>query len=140
MYESGWETLVNWSRSLPLRDHLSNASALFGLTEVALVQALPMVVLLTVCADGGTVCADGGGRINRWLRAVNVVLVLMRLGVLVGTRRAYCRTPWTYWLSPLLDLPVTAMLWRSALTRRHRWRGRPVCSGDVSGSVSGAVA
>jgi dolichol-phosphate mannosyltransferase len=139
MYESGWETLANWSRSLPLRDHLWNVRALLGLAEVSLVQALPLVFVPILCAVG-TEGADGASRINRWLRVVNLGLVLVRLGILVGTRRAYCRAPWTYWLSPLLDLPITVQLWRSALTRRQRWRGRPVLSGDVSEIVSGAVA
>jgi dolichol-phosphate mannosyltransferase len=133
MYESGWETFVNWSRSLPLRDHLSNARALLGLAEVTLVQALPLLVLTTVRPDGV-------GSVGRWLRAVNLGLLVLRLGMLAGTRRAYCRAPWTYWLSPLLDLPVTLMLWRSALTRRHRWRGREVLSGGVSGDVSGVIS
>jgi dolichol-phosphate mannosyltransferase len=34
------------------------------------------------------------------------------------------RPPWTYWLSPLADLPAVALLAASALRRRHTWRGR----------------
>jgi dolichol-phosphate mannosyltransferase len=125
MYESGWETFVNWSRSLPLRDHLSDSRALLGLTEVGLVQALPLAVVLSLRNERA-------GWVGRWLRAVNLGLVLLRLGTLAGTRRAYPQAPWTFWLSPLLDVPITVMLWRSALTRRHRWRGREVSRGAVA--------
>jgi dolichol-phosphate mannosyltransferase len=54
---------------------------------------------------------------------------LVRLGVLVGTARAYTWRPWTYWLSPLADLPVAVQLWRNALRRTHVWRGRTVVRG-----------
>jgi dolichol-phosphate mannosyltransferase len=64
--------------------------------------------------------------------AINVGLLAMRLGTLVGIARAYHPLPFTFWLSPLLDLPVAVQLWRCALTRRHRWRGRLVVSGGAS--------
>ncbi len=41
-----------------------------------------------------------------------MALVAVRLGVLFGTARAYRRLPWTYWLSPLSDLPVALRIWR----------------------------
>jgi dolichol-phosphate mannosyltransferase len=44
--------------------------------------------------------------------------------VLFGTARAYPQRPWTYWLSPLLDLPVVLRLIQRGLQRRHSWRGR----------------
>ena len=56
--------------------------------------------------------------------AINSVLLMVRLGVLVGTARAYTWRPWTYWLSPLADVPVVMQLWRSALRRTHSWRGQ----------------
>jgi dolichol-phosphate mannosyltransferase len=45
--------------------------------------------------------------------------------------RAYARRPWSYWFSPLMDLPVALMLIRSALQREHRWRGRSLIRGAV---------
>jgi dolichol-phosphate mannosyltransferase len=48
----------------------------------------------------------------------------MRAGVLLGTRRAYVRPPWTYWLSPLADLPALALIALAAARRTQRWRGR----------------
>ncbi len=65
------------------------------------------------------------------LRVVNIVLLAMRLGILAGTRRAYDRPPFTYWLSPLVDFPVALRLWQSALQRTHTWRGRTLVPEDV---------
>ena len=46
--------------------------------------------------------------------------------VLAGTARAYPNPPWTYWLSPLADLPVAIKLLQSAFRRQHTWRGRTI--------------
>ena len=112
---AGWRAAwQNWTRSLPMRDRYSGAPGWIGLTEVALAQALPLPLLLAA---------------RRWapgrlVVALNAGLIVMRLGVLVGIARAYPSRPWTYWLSPLLDLPAAVQLWRSALRRKHAWRGR----------------
>ena len=37
---------------------------------------------------------------------LNVALLCTRIGTLVGMARAYEAAPWTYWLSPVADLPV----------------------------------
>ena len=76
-----------------------------------LVQALPLHLLLTRWPTGAP-------------RRLNLVLLAVRLGMLVGMARAYPSRPWTYWLSPVLDLPAALALWRSALGQRHVWRGR----------------
>lgn len=65
------------------------------------------------------------------LRAVNLALFAMRLGVLAGTWRAYRQPPATYWLSPLVDLPVSLRLWQSAMQHSHTWRGRPLVPEDI---------
>jgi dolichol-phosphate mannosyltransferase len=65
------------------------------------------------------------------LRAVNISLFAMRLGILAGARRAYWRPPVTYWLSAIVDLPVSLRLWQSALQRSHTWRGRALVPEDV---------
>jgi dolichol-phosphate mannosyltransferase len=69
-------------------------------------------------------------RRQRGLVALNVLLILVRFGVLAGTRRAYADPPWTFWLSPLADIPVTLRLWTSMLKRRHVWRGRALVLED----------
>lgn len=122
MYQSGWETLMNWSRSLPLRDDVIGWRWALGLLEVTLVQALPLLV----CSGRFSAPREGSRALVRLLQAFNILLLLTRIGVLVGMARAYPRRPWTYWLSPLLDLPMALVLWWSALWPRHTWRGRPL--------------
>jgi dolichol-phosphate mannosyltransferase len=114
MYEDWHETWRNWPRSLPMRDQYFGFREATGLLEVLLVQSLPLPLLALVHALG----APG------WLVAVNVGLGLTRIGVLIGAARAYERRFWTYWFSPLLDLPVALRLVTSALKRHHVWRGR----------------
>lgn len=123
MYTSGWEAFENWTRSLPMRDRLAEWPSLVGLIEVALAQALPMPLVWLLLGRPH-------GPVGRWLLRVNVILLVTRLGILVGTSRAYPRRPWTYWLSPLLDVPVAIQLWRSLLRRRHAWRGRVMVTGE----------
>lgn len=74
---------------------------------------------------------SGAAQGGRWLRAVNIVLFAMRLGILAGTRRAYRQPPAAYWLSPIVDLPVSLRLWQSALQRSRTWRGRTLVPEDV---------
>ena len=122
MHANWRETWRNWPRSLTLRDQFTRRQSLRGLVEIALVQALPLplaIVLSIVHPLGWQAQA---------LLTVNTVLIMMRLGTLAGTVRAYTRPPWTYWLSPLADLPVTVALIASAVRRTHTWRGRTLIS------------
>ncbi|MBW3634053.1 MAG: glycosyltransferase [Chloroflexi bacterium] len=121
MYASWREAWRNWTRSLPLRDRYSGLAGWFGLVEIALTQALPLPLLCLMrwLAPG-----------QRLAHLVNVGLLMVRLGVLLGTARAYRKRPWSYWLSPLTDLPVTVQLWRNAFRRRHIWRGRVLIRDD----------
>ena len=50
--------------------------------------------------------------------------LMIRLGVLFGVARAYPSRPWTFWFSPLADLPVVLRIIQFALRRSHSWRGR----------------
>jgi dolichol-phosphate mannosyltransferase len=118
MYTSWSDAWRNWTRSLPLRDRYSGRAGWVGLTEVVLAQALPLPFLMWPVTTR-----------SRLALAVNSVLLLMRLGVLAGTARAYTSRPWSYWLSPLVDLPVAVQLWRNALKRHHVWRGRILVRG-----------
>ena len=114
MYQGYCETWRNWPRSLPTRDQYFSWREATGLLEVLLVQSLPLPLLAIAYAVG----ASG------WVVAVNLTLSLTRLGVLMGIARAYEWRPWTYWFSPLLDLPVALRLITSALQHRQVWRGR----------------
>lgn len=117
MYANWREAWQNWTRSLPLHDHFSGTRTAIGWLEILLVQALPLPLLL---------CLLFLGTRNWRILTVNGVLVAMRLGVLVGMARAYPRRPWSYWFSPLCDLPVAMQLGRMALRSKHTWRGHTV--------------
>jgi dolichol-phosphate mannosyltransferase len=117
MYASWRDAWTNWTRTLPLRDRYAGRAGWLGLTEVVLAQALPLPMLLVLWRSVPR---------PRFALAINGLLVLVRLGVLGGTGRAYEWRPWTYWLSPLADLPVAVQIWRNALRRTHVWRGRVV--------------
>jgi dolichol-phosphate mannosyltransferase len=121
MYANGRDVWRNWPRSLPLRDQYAGVAGALGLAEVVLVQALPLPLLVLLRLI----------RARRWMRTLNLVLVLARLGVLLGTARAYRRVLWSYWLSPLCDGPAAVALCRSALRRRHTWRGRVLVLGGT---------
>jgi dolichol-phosphate mannosyltransferase len=123
MYADWRDTWHNWTRSLPMRDQFSGIYTLFGWLEVALVQALPLPLLLFLLTAHIR---------HRWIMMLNSILLAMRIGVLFGTARAYRRRPWSYWLSPLCDLPVAVQLVRNAVQRRHVWRGRVLVRGGMS--------
>jgi dolichol-phosphate mannosyltransferase len=110
---------ANWPRSLTLRDaFVSQARLALALTELLLAQALPLPTLVLLLALGDRV------PFARIATPVAFALVLTRLGVLAGTRRAYVNPSPLYWLSPFADLPAVVLLIASALRRKHVWRGR----------------
>jgi dolichol-phosphate mannosyltransferase len=117
MYETWRATWDNWPRSLPLRDRHARWSSLAALAGLTLTQAAPPLI--------AGMCFSGKAR-KGWLMQVNAALLITRVGVLAGTRRAYDYVDWTYWLSPLADVPVAARLWSSAFRRSHTWRGRRI--------------
>jgi dolichol-phosphate mannosyltransferase len=117
MYETAAECWANWPRSLPMRDASSGTWTIaFQLAEVMLVQALPLVVVLAVLASGGERTTA--------LYRLNAALVLARLGVLAGTRRAYAKPGPSYWLAALADFPVALRLLGATFSRDAVWRGR----------------
>ncbi len=107
MYDSARDAWRGWGRSLPMPDVTAPAAQVADLAVVWLAQALPLVRLVTGRGD-----------------ALDVTLLAVRIGTLVGTRRAYRAPGLTYWLSPLLDLPVAARLTAGAVRPSRSWRGR----------------
>ncbi len=55
---------------------------------------------------------------------LTALLLAVRLGTLVGARRAYERTGVGYWLSPVADLLAWVVVVRGALAPARQWRGR----------------
>ncbi len=121
MYAGWWDAWRNWTRSLPMRDQF--AGGLLGLVEVSAVQALPPVLFVVWALR------QPRGAIAQVASKVNAILTLMRLGVLVGTARAYPDRPWSYWLSPVCDLPAALGVWFGVARRQHTWRGRSIVRG-----------
>jgi dolichol-phosphate mannosyltransferase len=109
---------------LPLVDRFGRGLAARALLDATLLQALPwlLVPVLTKARAGSA----------RALALLNLILLVLRLGVLVGAARAYPGRPWTYWLSPLADGPALLAIWASLFRRQHRWRGRILVEGAAS--------
>jgi dolichol-phosphate mannosyltransferase len=119
MHDSWRDCAANWPRSLTLRDRFVGPARLaLALAELAFAQAFPLPTLLVLLVLGERV------PFARVAVGIAFALVAMRLGVLAGTRRAYVRPSFVYWLSPLVDVPAVALLVLSALRRTHVWRGR----------------
>ncbi|MGH7871553.1 MAG: glycosyltransferase [Candidatus Binatia bacterium] len=114
MYDDWREAWNNWPRSLPMRDQYFGWREAVGLLAVVLCQGLALPVFVLALTLGAPV----------WLIVLSGLLTMLRIGVLFGVARAYPKKPWTYWLSPLFDLPVTLRIVQYALRRRHSWRGR----------------
>jgi len=109
MYESAQEAWLGWGRSLALPGVDGRGRRLVALAVLAVTQALPLVRMAMRRAD----VLDGA-------------LLLIRLGTLAGTARAYVRTGASYWLSPLADVIAIAALIRSTVSQPRPWRGRSV--------------
>lgn len=86
---AGWrDAWRNWPRSLPMRDRFAGRGWWLRMADVTLAQGLPLPLVAMLVRRGGA---------RRLLARVNLVLLLVRLGTLFGTRRAYQQVPATYW-------------------------------------------
>jgi dolichol-phosphate mannosyltransferase len=121
MYRSAADAWHNWPRSLPVQDRFSDWKGQLGLAECVLVQAAPLWLFALGLPTGGA---------RSWFTQLQAAMLIGRLGVLAGTARAYPDRPWTYWLSPVTDLPVTVEIIRRSRRRTHRWRGRTIVAGE----------
>jgi dolichol-phosphate mannosyltransferase len=121
MYRSAADAWHNWPRSLPVQDRFSDWKGHLGLVECVLVQAAPLWLFTLGLVTRG---------IRNKFTQLEAAMLIGRLGVLAGTARAYPERPWTYWLSPVADLPVTIEIIRRSRRRTHRWRGRTIVSGE----------
>jgi dolichol-phosphate mannosyltransferase len=123
MYADAVDAWRNWPRSLPMRDRYSSLQYLLGLMECVFVQATPLwMLILSLIAR----------RRRSAFAKIQAGLLMGRLGVLFGTARAYPNRPWTYWISPIADLPVTLEILRRSRQRTHSWRGRTITTGGKS--------
>jgi dolichol-phosphate mannosyltransferase len=107
MHDSAADAWKGWGRSLPLGGVASEREQAEGLGVVWLAQALPIMRLVARRAD-----------------KLDALALMLRIGTLFGTRRAYNDPPKTYWLSPFADPLVAARLTQSTLRPERTWRGR----------------
>lgn len=107
MFKTFADTWSGWGRSIALPGVEARRRQLVDLAVVAIAQAWPLPRLLRGRGD-----------------LVDLALVALRLGTLVGTARAYERTDAAYWASPLADVPATVALGLGVFRRRQVWRGR----------------
>ena len=101
------DTWVGWGRSLGLPGVETRLRRLAELVLLVLVLPTPLVRVVAGRAD-----------------AVDAVLIVARLGTLVGTCRAYRPRGFAYWASMLADGPAVAALAVDVVRRRQEWRGR----------------
>ena len=107
MFEDLGSTWRGWGRSLGLPGVEPAWRRAGDAAILAVTMPIPLVRALVGRAD-----------------AVDAAALMIRLGTLVGTRRAYRHPDRAYWLSPLADAPAVASLVGSLLRRTHTWRGR----------------
>jgi len=119
MHDSWRDCAANWPRSLTLRDRfVAPVRLALALAELLFAQALPLPTFILLLALGERV------PFSHVATGIAFALVMMRLGVLAGTWRAYVRPSLAYWFSPLVDVPAVVLLIASSVRRTHVWRGR----------------
>lgn len=106
-YGSLGATWHGWGRSVDLRTVTAPAAQALDVAVVWSAMALPLPRLLAGRGD-----------------AVDVAALLLRLGTLAGTRRAYERRGLPYLLSPLADVAVAVRLTAGTVRPSRSWRGR----------------
>jgi dolichol-phosphate mannosyltransferase len=119
MYASAREVWANWPRSLVMRDQYADRRTAVPFAQILLLQAAPLPFLVGSLLMG----------FPAWFAMMQAMLLLFRLGVLFGVRGAYAVSSPTYWLSPLMDVPVSLRLVHAQFQRRLVWRGRVYARG-----------
>jgi dolichol-phosphate mannosyltransferase len=107
MYPDGPSTYRGWARSLALPGVEPRSRQLLDLAVVMAAQALPLPRLVARRAD-----------------LIDLGMLAVRFGTLVGTRTAYRDRGVSYWTSPAADLVAVVALVRGIVDPRQPWRGR----------------
>jgi dolichol-phosphate mannosyltransferase len=110
-YGSAREVWTGWGRSIGLRG-----------IEPRWRQLLELVVVASA------VVAPPIGLVRRRVAPVDVVAIALRVGTLVGMRRAYVGRGVGYWCSPLADPIALAATFTGLTVRSPTWRGRRVAT------------
>ncbi len=109
-----------WGRSFDLGDATAPGRQWTDILFLALVQAVPWLVL-GLAATGILATATLGAR---WLLGTSTILAAIRLLMLVPLAASYERRTLGYWLSPFSDPLAWLRLVLSTIRRPTQWRGR----------------
>ena len=121
MHRNAREVWREWGRSLPMPDVTSPLWQAADLAVVWLAMAAPALRLVT---RRGT--------------AVDVTLVMVRLGIVAALRGAYTQGGPPLWSSWLADVPTAVRLTQGALRPSRTWRGRTYGPRGATPRVVGA--
>jgi dolichol-phosphate mannosyltransferase len=113
MFDSFGDTWRGWGRSLALTTVESRWRQFTGVLVTALTLVSPLLLV-----------AVGGAMQLLLFTPLSVALLAIRIGTLIGTRRAYERGGFGYWLSPFADLLAWFVVVRGAISPSREWRGR----------------
>ncbi|HYV97700.1 MAG TPA: glycosyltransferase family 2 protein [Gemmatimonadaceae bacterium] len=114
-YASAGEMWREWGRSIDLRDSTPVAAQAGDVIMLALVQGLPVPVVIAAAA-GASVAAP--------LVALNGLILVARTLMNVAVRSSYAKHGLSFWLSPLADPLAVIRLVLSSARRPKAWRGR----------------
>ena len=107
MYEGFTDTWRGWGRSLALTGVDSRQRQLSDAVVTLLTLVAPLWLLLFGIAT-----------------PLTLLLLITRIGTLIGARRAYERPSIGYWLSPIADVLVWVIVVRGIVAPTRQWRGR----------------
>jgi dolichol-phosphate mannosyltransferase len=119
-YTSAAEMWREWGRSFDLSDATSPPRQWIDIVYIALVQAVPWVVLALVLL--GAIRVER--TVDKLVVAVSLVLILVRILMLGALASSYDRRSIGYWLSPMSDPAAWVRLLLSTIRRPRQWRGR----------------
>ncbi|MBL8962034.1 MAG: glycosyltransferase [Gemmatimonadetes bacterium] len=115
-YESLSHMWREWGRSFDLSDATTRVRQWFDVTFIALVQGLPLPLLVAALATGAPPRAAAV-----WVPGTLLTVRCLMLGALWGS---YARHTWGFLLSPLADPVAAVRLLLSTVRRPTQWRGR----------------
>ena len=124
MYEGLQETWREWGRSLDLKDAASKAQLWAECSFLALIQALPLPVIIT----GFLFCSQLNFLSFYLLFILNSLLLFIRFALLIAIAPSYefNQSPreLLFILSPLADILAVIRIFLSGRQKPHEWRGR----------------
>ena len=125
MFDSFSDTWRGWGRSLALSTVESRWRQFSGVLVTALTLVAPSLLVVAALFSRPEAAAPTSmTAASAVLSGMTMVLVAIRIGTLIGTRRAYERGGLGYWLSPFADLLAWIVVVRGTMFPSRQWRGR----------------